>query len=164
MKKTIVLLIALAGCGSPEQDTCYSIADLSCSQEPAPCGQYLGESYTTQLVCEQVTPAGNCRPLDEFTSDHSASCGAISGDVWCCGPDSDASCLPFDDVACDGPSLDDVTGKCEAAFGSGFVLPRTCLPSDGPASCKNLSRMSQERKPTCAGESRDVWCCEQLPD
>lgn len=158
MKKTIVLLTVLAGCSSTERDTCYSIADLSCSQDPAPCAQYFDESYTTQVVCEQVTPTGNCRPLDEFTSDHSASCGAVSGDVWCCGPDSDASCLPFDDDACDGPSLDDVTVECEAAFGAGYALPRTCLPSDGPTSCKNLSRMNQG-KVTCAGELRDVWCC-----
>lgn len=159
MKKAIVLLMTLAGC-STERDTCYSIDELSCSREPAPCAMYFGATYATQVVCEQVTPAGNCRPLDEFTPDHSASCGDVSGDAWCCSPDSDASCLPFDDVACDGPSLTDVVAMCETAFGAGYVAPRTCLPSDGPGSCKNLSRMGQ-LTPTCDGESRNVWCCSE---
>ncbi len=162
MKKTIFLLGMVIGCGSPGQDACYSVAELSCPSEPS-CARF-GESHASPLVCEQVTPAGNCLPLDEFTSDHSASCGDVSGDVWCCGPDSDASCLPFDDAACDGPSLADVTGSCETAFGAKYTTPRTCLPSDGPASCKNLSRMSQGPNPTCNGESRVVWCCEQLPE
>jgi hypothetical protein len=160
MKKTItVLVVGLAGCASA-QDTCHPVSELSCSPEPS-CAEYFDESHAIPVVCERVTPAGNCRPLDEFTPDHSASCGVVSGDVWCCGPDSDASCLPFDDAACDGPSLADVTGTCEATFGAGYAVPRTCLSADGPGGCKNLSRMSQGPKPMCGGESRDVWCCSE---
>lgn len=150
--------------GSWMGDACHSMADLSCtpdaSHEAGSCAMYFGGSHPDPLVCEQVTPAGNCLPLDEFTADHASSCegGSIAGDVWCCGPDSSASCAPFDDAACDGASSEDLAGRCVVAFGGEFSTPYTCAPDDGPATCKNLSRFSTAL-PTCGGEPRVLWCC-----
>ena len=153
-----------AGGGSNAGDTCHPMADLSCSPDAASkaalCAQFFGAANPDPIVCEGVTPDGNCCPLDEFTSDDTSSCegGSIAGMVWCCGANSSASCLPFDDAACDGTSAADLVGRCEEAFGDGYSAVFTCAPGDGPATCKNLSRHKGGR-PVCDGVERVLWCC-----
>lgn len=157
-----------AGGGSPPQfgDTCHVMAELSCSPDAVTmagsCLRFFGAANPDPIVCEGVSPDGNCLPLDEFTSEDTSSCegGDIAGMVWCCGENSSASCVPFDDASCDGTSAADLVGRCVEAFGDGYPDVYTCAPGDGPATCKNLSRFGGgDSEPLCGGVPRVLWCC-----
>lgn len=161
----LALLLSGCGGGSPGADACHAAGELVCTPD-APtladgCALFFAGDNPDPFVCEGVTPAGNCLPLDEFTRDDTASCngGEVEGMVWCCGEPSSASCLPFDDAACTGASAEELAGRCEVAFGETWATPYTCAAGDGPATCKNLSRFKETPLTACDGVDRFVYCC-----
>ncbi len=141
-------------------DTCHAMAELVCASPVetfgSECIAQWGPAHPDPLLCEDVTPDGNCHALEDF-----ATCGELVGRVWCCGDNTAATCVPFDDAACDGPTAAELAGRCGQAFGVAYSVPVTCGADDGPADCKSLSAFSPGLLVACGVEvNLAVWCCE----
>lgn len=141
-------------------DACHVMTGLDCAPPVATfeseCVAQWGPAHPDPLLCEDVTPDGNCRALEDF-----ATCGELAGRVWCCGENTAATCAPFDDAACDGPTAAELAGRCGQAFGAAYSALVTCGADDGPADCKSLSAYSPGLLVACGGEiDLAVWCCK----
>lgn len=155
------LLVSLAGCSSAagSGDACHDVSSLDCAPADATllllCAEQWGSAHATPLVCENVSPPGNCRALETIVT----CTDAVVGRVWCCGEDTASTCALHDD-SCDGPTSVELADRCATALGSGYGQVVTCGLNDGPADCFSLSAYSPGLRVTC-GSALDlaVWCC-----